>query len=165
MFAILKCPTCGRVFPYYGDAERVACPKHNFCGTTITISSESVIPITFETPNKVPDKMRNWARIYVNAFNNTVYLAAEVWSEDGYNSIIVSLFEAKLGITHNEVLAQIPTEFKYQSAYDGLIVRSGRYSLSGGDTKLADKIGAQYKNCIVSEEQDGKKNGSEPITC
>ena len=121
------------------------CPKHNFCNTTVPVDESSVLPITFDAPNADPDKMRNWARIFINAFNNTTFLAAEIWSEDGTNSIILSLLESKLGVTHNEVLALIPAEAKYQASYDGLIIRSGKYSLYGGDNKLAEKINAQIK--------------------
>jgi len=150
LLTILKCPTCGRVFAYYGEGTSVLCPKYSYCNTKIEIGHCSVLPITVDAPNASPDKMRNWARVFVNAFNNTSYLAAEVWSEDGHNSIIISLLESKLGVTHNEVLQMIPPTHKHASAWDGIIIESGKYSLYGGDNKLADKISAQIR--VLPEE-------------
>jgi hypothetical protein len=144
-FCILKCPKCGRVFAYYGNELVTTCPKYKICTAEIPVTAENIIPVTFEQPNNSSDKMRGWARIFINVFNNNAFLAAEVWSEDGQNTIVLSILESTLGIDHNDVISAIPADRKIMSAYDGLIIVSGKYPVYAEGNKLAAKL----EKCMI----------------
>ena len=148
-FAILRCENCGRVFPDYRGGKYTHCVNKLHCGATVPFTSETILPISYDISkidqheletarkNKSLPAYINKAVIFVNAFNNNVFLAAQVFSEDGLNSITVSLNEKQLGIPREEVMKCIPEENRYQLSRDGAYCFSGKYAAI---KEIQDKI-------------------------
>ena len=129
MFAILKCPKCGKVFPNYNSGHtRACCPNIQVCQEKFWIDKTTMQELRFGTDFAAE---RDTAYIYINVFNNNAYLAARAYSEDGRNFMIIPLSERKIGeLTRRHTLSAIPADFKHETAWDGLKIASGYYELS-----------------------------------
>ncbi len=154
---------CGRVFPHYRGGKFTPCANKLHCGANVTFTNDTVLPISYDIgkidehelimarKNKSFPAYINKAIVFVNVFNNNAFLAAQVYSEDGLNSITVSLNEKYLGITRDDVFKCIPEGNKYQLSRDGSYCFSGRYPLT---EELKTKINEQLYTVV----NNGKKN-------
>jgi hypothetical protein len=129
MLAILKCPNCGKVYPDYNAGKtRACCPNIQVCQEKFWIDSTTMMNVKFST-EFTPE--RDTAYIYINVFNSNCYLAVRAYSEDAGNFLVIPLSERKIGeLTRKNTLSAIPTDFKHQSAWDGLVIKSGCYPVS-----------------------------------
>lgn len=128
-FAILRCNKCGRVFPHYFCAhKRTECINSKGCNNKIWIDKDSMATIRFGT-DFVPDS--NAAYIFINVFNNYVYLAARVYSDDAKNYVTLPINERRIGdLSRKETISALPNKVKHASSQDGLIIESGCYPVS-----------------------------------
>jgi hypothetical protein len=141
MFAIIRCEKCGRVFPYYGESLTLRCKNEYLCGAVITVSKSNTIDIDYDVEKmklleikllhtgKPQAELMMAGFVFVNVFNNNSFLAARIFSDDGLNSITVSLNPRFLSISKGMVDRCI-TSVRYQTARDGTYTDSGLYALS-----------------------------------
>jgi len=150
MFTIIRCETCGRVFPYYGESLTIRCKNEHLCGAVITISKSNTIDIDYdvEKMKTLEIKLLHTGKpqadlmmagfVFVNVFNNNSFLAARVFSNDGLNAITVSLNPRFLGVSKGMVDRCI-TSVRYQTARDGTYTDSGLYALSQETKDILNK--------------------------
>jgi hypothetical protein len=162
MFGIIRCEMCGRVFPHYRGGRFTQCVNKIHCGASIPFDNTTVLPISYDISkidqheiltarkNKSLPAYINRAIVFINAFNNNVFLAAQVYSEDGLNSITISLNEKMLGVTREDVFRCVPEDDRYQLSRDGAYCFSGKYPLT---QEIKNKINSCLMMVVNPEEQ------------
>ncbi len=175
MFSIVRCEMCGRVFPHYRGRKFTPCANKLNCGANVTFTNDTVLLISYDIgkidehelivarKNKSFPAYINKAIVFVNVFNNNAFLAAQVFSEDGLNSITVSLNEKYLGITRDDVFKCIPEGNRYQLSRDGSYCFSGRYPLTEDlKTKINGQLYKVVNNDKKNENYEDRQTG-QPI--